>query len=186
MRRLQNRRSSAARLALILTLALGALPGCGLAASRRLPFDPSVKTVYVPIFKSQTFRRDLNLQLNELLCKEIERRTPYKVVGTQEGADTIIAGVVAYDMKNTVVENPSNMPRQQNMTINLQVTWMRNPPSDDDRRRTPTIIAETVNFSPEIGESASTAIYAVNQRLATQIVDMMELPWFGGPASGID
>ena len=49
-----------------------------------------------------------------------------------------------------------------------------------------TIIAETVNFSPEIGESASTAIYAVNQRLATQIVDMMEMPWFGGPASGID
>ena len=32
-------------------------------------------------------------------------------MGTQEGADTIINGVVAYDMKNTVVENPYNMPR---------------------------------------------------------------------------
>ena len=64
MRRLQSS-VAAAKLALVLALAFGGhLPGCGY--SFRDSLDPSVKTVYVPIFKSQTFRRDLNLQLNGL------------------------------------------------------------------------------------------------------------------------
>ncbi len=177
MQRLRDRWSLAAWLAL--GAVLGGLSGCGY--SFRAPFDKSVRTIYVPIFKSQTFRRDLNLQLNELLCKEIERRTPYKVVGTLEGADMILDGIINYDLKNTVVENPYNLPRQLNATISVSVTWTQNPPTEEDKRRRPTVVAETVNFAPEIGETALTAFYKVNQSLATQIVDMMEEPWFAGP-----
>ncbi len=46
------------------------------------PFDTSeVKTVAVFI-KSQSFRRDLQQQLTEAVIKEINLRTPYRVVGT--------------------------------------------------------------------------------------------------------
>ena len=38
-------------------------------------------------------------------------------------------------------------------------------------------IGETTYVSPEIGESVSTAFYATMQKLATQVVDMMEQPW---------
>ena len=34
--------------------------GCGY--SIRAPFDKSVRTVFVPIFKTQSFRRDVNLR----------------------------------------------------------------------------------------------------------------------------
>ena len=58
------------------------------------PFDKSVKTVFVPVLKTQSFRRDLNLNLTEMIQKEIMHRTPYKVVGTPEEADTILEGTI--------------------------------------------------------------------------------------------
>src|SRR5262245_7284171 len=70
------------------------LPGCGSFCSVRAPCDKSVRTVYVPIFKSQSYRRDLNGQLTDLVIKEIEKRSLYKVVGRPDEADTILEGTV--------------------------------------------------------------------------------------------
>ncbi|QEH34098.1 hypothetical protein OJF2_26320 [Aquisphaera giovannonii] len=161
-------------------IALALLPaatlGCGY--SIRAPFDKSVKTVFVPVLKTRTFRRDLNLNLTEMIQKEIMHRTPYKVVGNPEGADTILEGTINYENKNIIVENPFNLPRQLNTTVTVAVKWTHNPPTEAEKSAGPTIVSETVNFVPEAGETSLTAFYAVNQRLATQVVDMMEQPWF--------
>ena len=169
----------AARLSgtLIMIMLVGTmLSGCGYTI--RAPFDKSVKTVFVPVFRTQSYRRDLNLNLCEMVQKEIMQRSPYKVVGRPEGADTILEGTINYTDKNTVVENPFNLPRELNATINVSVKWTHNPPTEAEKNRPPTIVSETVNFVPEVGESALTAFYRVNQRLAAQIVDMMEQPWY--------
>jgi Lipopolysaccharide-assembly len=163
----------AATVALV-AAALG-LGGCGYSV--RAPFDATIKTVFVPVFRSVSFRRDVNLQLTELVQKEIERRTPFKVVGTREGADTILDGTVNFADKNLVVENPFNLPRQLTATINVTVNWTHNPPSKEELDRQPTIVAEAVNFVPEVGESSAAAFYRTDQALAKQIVDMMEMPW---------
>jgi Lipopolysaccharide-assembly len=163
-------------LCLLVTAVWTAAGGCGYTV--RAPFDKSVKTVFVPVFKTQSFRRDVNLNLTEMIQKEIQNRTPYKVVGRPEGADTVLEGMVNYVDKNIVVENPFNLPRELNMTIAVSVKWVHNPPTEAEKVRAPTVVAETVNFVPEVGETALTAQYRVNQRLAAQIVDMMEQPWF--------
>ncbi len=152
------------------------LNGCGYTV--RAPFDKSVKTVFVPIFRTQSYRRDLNTNLCEMIQKEIMQRSPYKVVGTPEGADTILEGTINFADKNIVVENPFNLPRELNATISVAVKWTHNPPRDDEKAKPPTIVSETVNFVPEVGETALTGFYRVNQRLAAQIVDMMEQPWY--------
>jgi hypothetical protein len=161
----------------ILRLLAAALTSGGCGYSIRAPYDTSIQTVHVPMFRSISFRRDLQLQLTELVIKEIEKRTPYKVVGTPKDADTILEGTIAFADKNTVVENPQNMPRQLTTTIQATVNWVHNPPLDYETKRPPTTIAETVNFAPEIGESTLTSFYRTCQNLATQIVDMMESPW---------
>jgi hypothetical protein len=161
----------------ILTLvAAVAIGGCGYTV--RAPFDKNVKTVFVPVLRTQSYRRDLNLNLTEMIQKEIMQRSSYKVVGNPEGADTILEGTINFADKNTVVENPFNLPRELNASVNVAVKWMHNPPTDAEKAKPPTIVSETVNFVPEIGESALTAYYRVNQRLAAQIVDMMEQPWY--------
>ncbi len=162
--------------ALLAAVLLAGLGGCGY--SIRAPFDKSVKTVFVPVFKTQSFRRDINLNLTEMIQKEIMCRTPYKVVGSPEGADTIIEGSINFANKNIVVENPFNLPRELNATISARVKWTHNPPTEAEEKQEFTVISETVNFVPEVGETALTAYYRVNQRLAAQIVDMMEKPWY--------
>lgn len=172
-------RVPAARLSgtLIMIILVGTmLSGCGYTI--RAPFDKSVKTVFVPVFRTQSYRRDLNLNLCEMVQKEIMQRSPYKVVGRPEGADTILEGTINFADKNTVVENPFNLPRELNATVNVTVKWTHNPPTEAEKSMPTTIIAETVNFVPEVGETALTAFYRVNQRLAAQIVDMMEQPWY--------
>jgi hypothetical protein len=180
-------------LALVSTSGLFSLAGCGSfgrpsATNPReggffgwhiyAPFDTSeVKTVAV-FFKSNSFRRDVQMQLTEAVIKEIILRTPYRVVGQHENADSLLTGTITYADKNLVVEAPTNLPRELNMTINVMVTWTHNPPTEIEDKRPPTIVTETINFVPEVGETTLGATNHVIQSLAKQIVDMMEQPWF--------
>jgi hypothetical protein len=142
------------------------------------PFDTSeVKTVAV-FFKSNVFRRDLEKQLTEAVIKEIHLRTPYRVVGKHENADSLLTGTINNDAKNLVVEAPTNLPRELNATISVAVNWTHNPPTEIESRRTLTVVAETINFVPEVGETALSGYNHVIQNIAKQIVDMMEQPWF--------
>jgi hypothetical protein len=142
------------------------------------PFDTSeVKTVSV-FFKSNSFRRDVEKQLTEAVIKEITHRSPYRVVGQHEKADSLLTGTITYADKNLVVEAPTNLPRELNMTINVAVNWTHNPPTEIEDKRLPTIVTETINFVPEVGETTLGATNHVIQSLAKQIVDMMEQPWF--------
>lgn len=167
--------------AAVMTLALVALapPGCGY--SIRPPYDTSIRTVHVPIFRSYTFREDMNLRLTECVIKEIERRTPYKVVGSPEGADTTLSGIVNYVDKNILVENPNNLPRHLIATVNATVTWEDNrprPSREKDKKAPPTVVVfENVPFYPELGETASLGYQKAFDRMAQQIVSMMEHPW---------
>ena len=153
------------------------ISGCKVTGySIRAPYDTNIKTVYVPTFQSITFRRDLNLQLTELVIKEIERRTPYKVVGKPEDADTTLSGTINYAEKNVVVENPNNLPRQLTSTIIIAVTWTDNK-AEEKKAANPAVVADTFNFYPEIGETAEAAFYRTCEKMATQVVNMMEETW---------
>ncbi len=102
------------------------------------PFDTSeVKTVFV-YFKSQRFRRDLQLMLEESVAKEISMRTPYRVVGTPDKADSILEGVITVDDKNLVVEAPTNLPRQITATMTVWINWKHNPPLESEINQQPT------------------------------------------------
>jgi hypothetical protein len=141
------------------------------------PFDTAeVKTVFV-YFKSQTFRRDLQLQLTEAVTKEISMRSPYRVVGTPAEADSLLSGTISYADKNLVVEAPTNFARELNATVTVAVNWTHNPPTELEKNRAPTIVAETINFVPEVGETTLSAFNRSIQSVAKQIVDMMEMPW---------
>jgi len=142
------------------------------------PFDTSeVKTVAV-FFKSNVFRRDLEKQLTEAVIKEIHLRTPYRVVASHEEADSLLTGTINADAKNLVVEAPTNLARELNASLTVSLNWTHNPPSEFESRRPPTIVAETINFIPEVGETTLSAYNHVIQSIAKQIVDMMEMPWY--------
>jgi hypothetical protein len=167
---------TAASVIVALALISASPPGCGY--SIRPPYDPGIRTVYVPIFRSYTFREDMNLKLTECVIKEIERRTPFKVVGSPEGADTTLSGTINYVDKNILVENPYNLPRHLIASIQVTVKWEDNRPSRDKKKDAPAaLVAENVSFYPELGETAMLGFQKAIDRLAEQIVNMMEQAW---------
>jgi hypothetical protein len=142
------------------------------------PFDTSdVKTVFVS-FKTQTFRRNLEQMLTEAVTKEINLRTPYRVVGDPNQADSILSGVITVTDKNLVVEAPTNLPRELNAMMTVWVKWRHREETELEKTMQPTAITEVNNFIPEVGETTLSAYYQITQNIAKQIVDMMEQPWF--------
>lgn len=166
------------RLALIAAIAALAAAGPGCGYTLRAPFDESIRTVYVPIFRSHSFRDDINIRLQEELVKEIEDRTTYRVVDDPERADTILSGTVLYTTKYTSVVNPNNYPRQLFAELTVEVSWedLRTP-SDPDKPPPTVRFSETVPFFPEPGETAFLAYQEAIRRAAVDIVNMMEEPW---------
>ena len=75
------------------------------------------------------------------------------MVGDHEKADSLLTGMITYADKNLVVEAPTNFARELNMTINVAVKWTHNPPTEIEDKQLPTMVVETINFVPEVGDT---------------------------------
>lgn len=145
-------------------------------------YAPDVQTVYVPMIESDSFRRDLGERLTEAVVKEIELKTPYKVVGTPD-ADSVLAARLVSDTKRVVIENQNDDPRGIELNMFAEVTWYnrrRQPLRDPNMiALSPDMVAvgQTAQLLPEVGQSVAGQQQQAIQRLAEQIVATMEVPW---------
>jgi len=170
---------------LILSMAiLASASGC---AAYRLGnetlYAPDVSTVYVPMIESDSFRRDLGERLTEAVVKEIEAKTPFKVVGTPD-ADSVLAARLVSERKHVTVENQNDDPRTIEINMAAEVSWL-------NRRRQPLCppttvplpaelfvpMGQTAALLPEAGQSVASQQQVAIERLAQQIVSTMEEPW---------
>ncbi len=171
------------RAALLGLLAPIALAGCAMyQVGNESLYPADVHTVYVPMFESTSFRRNLGERLTEAVVKEIELKTPYKVTGN-DAADSILVGRIVGDSKRVVFENKYDEPRELEMSLQVQVSWLDRQ-SNLLRKSQPIpvpldLIAITENavVVPEVGQSVATGQQKAIQKLAEQIVAMMEQPW---------
>jgi hypothetical protein len=145
-------------------------------------YPAHIRTVYVPTFESNSFRRNLGERLTEAVIKEIELKTPYKVVATPD-ADSVLTGLIVNEGKRVVVENRYDDPRQIEVRMQVMVNWI-------DRQGTairpdgavplppPALsVTGTSDVTPEVGQSLATSQQEAINRVAEQIVAMMETPW---------
>jgi hypothetical protein len=170
--------------AAVLLLALGlALPGCaGYQLGQRSLYRPDIRTVHVPIVESDSFRRNLGERLTEAIVKEIELKTPYKVVGPAE-ADSILTARIVSDSKRVLTENRFDEPRDVETDFFVQVSWVDRRGdlimSHNDVPTQPLLlsVSQSTNFVAEGGQSLATAHQEAIDRLAQQIRGQMELAW---------
>jgi hypothetical protein len=162
---------------------LGPLGGCaGYQIGNDTLYPTGIHTVYVPIFQSDSFRPGLGEQLTEAVQKEIEKKTPYKVVGTPN-ADSILSGKITGNAKKVLVRDIYNDPRELEVNLQVKVQWVDRQQNTIRNMNPLPVPADTVTISetgsliPEVGESVATAQQKAIKRLAQQIVGMMEKPW---------
>jgi hypothetical protein len=156
--------------------------GCaGYRVGQQAIYRPDIRTVSVPVFESNSFRRNLGEQLTEAVTKEIELKTPYRVV-TSDRADSVLRGRILVENKRTVGEDKFDIPRLIEAEMVCQVDWIGPqgelltnritvPLADYELR-----VGQTEQFIPESGQSVATAYQAMIHELAEQIVAQMEMP----------
>jgi hypothetical protein len=203
-------------------------------------YDDNIKSVYVPIFANITFRRGLEFDLTQAVIREIQLKTPFKVVSNRECADTELTGKIINLNKLMLNRNQLNEVREAETTLTVEIVWRdlrtgevlsqprpKNgifpppipmidappgtmppapisaptppmelagpvgapmPPSPIEPVQgpaptgappppPPVLVQSIAGFIPELGETLATAEQRNVNRLAVQIVSMMEKPW---------
>lgn len=189
-----------------------------LGYSTRPNYDPCIKTVYVPIFENSTFYRGMEFDLTRAVIRQIEQKTPFKVVSDRDKADTELTGTIVSFNKNILNRNQLNEQRETETVLTVAIVWkdLRNgeilsqpkaqqpagppfgalpdlapgaggvPTQDNpqpglaagvDVPVRPALVTSVASYIPEIGQSTTTSQQANYNRLATQIVALMEKAW---------
>jgi len=167
----------------LLVLLIAPLGCAGYQVGTQSLYPAHIRTVYVLMFDSSSFRRNLGERLTEAVMKEIELKTPYKVVADAEAADSYLSGRISSETKRVVVEDPNDDPREVEVNLQVEVSWSDHRGSVIRQSSTIPLPSSTATVSasaslmPEVGRSVTTAHQQAIQRAAEQIVAMMEAPW---------
>jgi hypothetical protein len=161
---------------------LGSAGCAGYRVGSNTLFPSDIHTVYVPVFQSDSYRRNLGEQITEEVVKEIEKRTDYKVVSTPN-ADSVLSGRLLNETKTLIVESPTDEGRESQQQYVLEVTWLDRQGMALSQGQTIHLPAATANITqttsivPEVGQSNATAQQTLAQKIARQVVSLMENPW---------
>jgi hypothetical protein len=173
----------------------GALSGCaGYRVGAETLYDADVQTVYVPMIASGSYRRDLGERLTEAVVKEIEAKTPFKVVN-DPNADSVLDIRLQADARRTLAEDQFDNPRLFENQLVAQVEWRNrrsepitplqtyampgalSDPSLPPGVADPVGVGQTTPLIGEAGQSLVSQQQLAIARLAEQIVGTMESPW---------
>ena len=91
--------------------------------STRPNYDTNIHTIRVPIFANKTFIRGVEFDLTQAVIREIEQKTPYKVVTASCAADTELTGTVTVFTKALLDVNQLNEVREAETTLAVEVVW---------------------------------------------------------------
>jgi hypothetical protein len=157
--------------------------GCaGYQLGSRSLYRPDIRTVHVPVIQSDSYRRYLGERLTEAVVKEVELRTPYKVVDA-DSADSVLSVRLISDTKKVLANNRFSEPRDIETDFFIQTSWIDRRGdlimSHEDVPASPLLvnIGQQANFVPEGGQSLITGQQEAIIKLAQQIVGQMELAW---------
>ena len=157
---------------LAVALLLVTLSGCGYAAKEVYPTE--VRSVAVPIFENRTFYQGVEFDLTEALIKEIEVRTPYKVI-KQGAADTTLIGSIHMIDLNSLSRRSKGggMPQEVEFRMLIDFEWKN--------LRTGKILRQRSNFESvgrfvpvrPMGQTLSLGQHQACQNMAKAITSVM-------------
>ncbi|MDO4586782.1 MAG: LPS assembly lipoprotein LptE [Planctomycetia bacterium] len=165
-------------------ICLGILSGCsGYQCGTGSLYNREIKTVYVPMVQADSYRNGLGERLTEAVCKRITERTPYDLANVDEADSELIIRLVAENQTVSAL-NKYNDTRQKNFNWTVLVVWRdRRQTQIAELDATPIMINEglTINAQEylvaEMGQSTAVTQQNIIDKLADQIVDLMESPW---------
>src|SRR5262245_41697835 len=109
-----GRREALVRLGLALLL-----PGCGYAVGNTRA--PEIRTVHVPMFTSDSFRRGYEQQLTEAVQEQVQMRG-FRLAKPPNADSRLIGHIVSVN-KRPVNQNRYDDPRELELALAVNVKW---------------------------------------------------------------
>ena len=169
-------------LALLAATPLFATGCAGYRVGTRSLHYPQIRTVYVPIFESDSFRRNLGERLTEAVVRHIELKTTYKVVNDPL-ADSVLRGRIVDERKRVVAVTGFSEPRDTRVQLSVQLTWTDQNGNVLGQPYTVPLplaisdISQEAHAVTEAGQSIASAQDKAIDRLGEQIASQLEIPW---------
>lgn len=154
--------------------------GCGYVVGHPLPVG--VRSVHVPTFTNDTYRRGYELLLTEAVQKQIQMRTPFRLASARD-ADTILTGHIRTLEKRPTNQSRYDDPRELELQFGVEVRWQNARTGELLGQQVIPVssatahVLSTASFAPEPGQSLATGTQELVERLARQIVGLLEAPW---------
>ena len=140
-------------------------------------YPTNISTVASPIFTSDSYTRDVEFQLTDALIKEIEARTPYKVVAADH-ADTVLLGQIRkVELDQLSKSRLTGLSEEVILSVTIDFQWK------DQRSGKPLLerkgFAGNALFVPSRPSSESIELgqFSVVQQLARDVVSELQAEW---------
>ncbi len=159
-------------------LAIVWLTGCsGVAGySNETLYPAEIRSVRLEMFDNRSFRRGVEYTLSDALAKRIEATTPYKIVSSQDRADSVISGqLVSIDQSALSIERDLAIPLEKEVVLTAVVNW-KNLNTGQLMINSRTVVA-TASYSDFQDQDFTYASALAANKLAQRIVQLMETNW---------
>jgi hypothetical protein len=139
-------------------------------------FPEEVRSVYVEMFDSRSFRRGVEYELSDALAKRIEAETPYKIISSRDRADTIISGQILSIGESWVsTEREVGRALEKEVEVRAVVNWKNLKTGElliDNQS-----VSASASYSEWQNQSFRYASTLAANNLARRIVELMEKEW---------
>ena len=147
--------------------------GCGYSNSWAYP--EQIQTVYVEMFDTSSFRRGYEYRLTDAICKNIESKTPYKIVSDRNVADSVLSGQMSIGSTVLATDRYSATPIEKETLVSVRVTWK------DLKTGNLLVDGQEVyasgSYSSQLGQTFESSANQAVSKAATRVVELMETPW---------
>ncbi|HJN72247.1 MAG: hypothetical protein HOC93_03495 [Phycisphaerae bacterium] len=160
---------------LLLMLGCSSNPTTGYSSASL--YDQQFHSVCVPVFENETMSRNMEFMLTDAVVKQIQARTPYRVLDDTH-ADTMLIGTIT-DIKLRAISTSRTTGLDNEMlitaTINFEWLNLRTGKRIIGRER----FSSSALFIPSqpSSEPLEMGQFALVQQLSTDIVDQLQAAW---------
>jgi hypothetical protein len=100
-------------------------------------YDPTIRTVYVPMFKTAVLETTPYREMEEVLTRKvvdaIESKTPMRVLSKPDGADTELQGTILSLAKIITNRTPFNEAREITLYLTCEIVWYDHRPGNEGK-----------------------------------------------------
>ena len=140
-------------------------------------YNQQFKSIALPIFENKTMTRNMEFMLADALVKQIQSRTPYRVL-EKTLADTVLSGTItSIHLRTISLSRTTGLDNEVMITVTVNFEWLNHATGKRILGRDNFTTSALFVPSRPSSEPIEMGQFAVVQQLSSDIVDQLQAAW---------